>query len=348
MWGPAVIRVGIAGCGRIVFTGHAPALAALPGVKVVAVADPSPAQRHVVGERLGVPRRRRHPTVTSLLAAGGVDVLDVAVPHAHHREVILAALAAGVPVVSEKPLGATLADIDVMAVAAAQAGVGLAVCHNRLFDPPFAGAVAAVRSGRVGQVFAVRLESLATGWWAGAGHDPAWRTRAAVAGGGCLLDNGYHSVYLAEALVGSPIVEVYARTLTAVHPIDVDDTAFVLATHATGAVSSLQLAWSAAGGTTAVHEACGGTGTVVVGRDGTPLAIFERATGTWSHPPLPASDGWGFTGLFAATLPALAAGEPVPAGMAEGRHVVAVIDACYRSSATGRAVAVPDVLIRAA
>jgi predicted dehydrogenase len=336
-----MIRVGIIGCGSIVLSGHAAAFAATPGVEVVAVADPSPAQRDAVGDRLGVPTGARYASAEQLLAGGGLDVVDVAVPHAHHLTVVLAALGAGINVLSEKPLGASVAEIDEMAAAAERAGAGLAVCHNRLFDARFAGAIDAIRAGRIGRVFAVRLESLTDGWWAGAaGYDPSWRTRAAVARGGCLLDNGYHSVYLAEALAGSPIVEIYARTTTAAHAIDVDDTAFVLATHASGATTSLQVAWSAAGEGAAVHEAYGDAGTVAVGRPGAPLSLFESETATWSTPPIGADDGWGFTGLFAATLPALAAGGPVPAGIAEGRHVVEVVDAAYRSSATGRPVAV--------
>ena len=342
-----MIRVGIVGCGRIVLTGHAAALAAMPDIEVVAVADPSPLQRNAVGDRLGVPAARRYETAGDLLAAGGLDVVDVAVPHAHHLDVVVAALAAGVHVLSEKPLGATVAEIDEMTAAAERSGVQLAVCHNRLFDTRFAAAIDAVRAGRIGRVFAVRLESLTGAWWAGAGgYDPSWRTRAAVARGGCLLDNGYHSIYLAEALAGSPIVEVYARTTIAAHAIDVDDTAFVLATHASGATTSLQVAWSAAGEGSHVHEAYGDAGTIAIGRHGAPLSIFEAApsgestdpsagSGVWSTPPVAADDGWGFTGLFAATLPALAAGLPVPAGVAEGRHVVEVLDAAYRSSASG-------------
>ncbi|MEW6471801.1 MAG: Gfo/Idh/MocA family oxidoreductase [Actinomycetota bacterium] len=336
-----MIRVGIIGCGRIVLSGHAGALAAMPDVEVVAVADPSPVQRHAVGDRFGVPGPRRYDSAAALIAAGGLDVVDVAVPHADHLDVVLGAVSAGISVLSEKPLGATVDEIDQMSFAADRAGVGVAVCHNRLFDPRFAGAVDAVREGRIGQVFAVRLESLTDGWWAGAGgYDPAWRTRAAVSRGGCLLDNGYHSIYLAEALAGSPIVEVYARTTIAAHAIDVDDTAFVLATHASGATTSLQVAWSVSGEGSHVHEAYGDAGTVAIGRAGAPLAIFETATGAWSTPPTPASDGWGFTGLFATTLPALAAGRAVPAGIAEGRHVVEVLDAAYRSSASGLPVTV--------
>ena len=342
-----MIRVGIVGCGRIVLTGHATALAATPGVEVVAVADPSPVQRDAVADRLGVPAAGRFGDAAALLAAGGIDIVDVAVPHAHHVAVVLAALDAGIPVLSEKPLGATVDEIDAMAAAADRAGVRLAVCHNRLYDPPFAAAIDAVRAGRIGRPFAVRLESLNGGWWVGAGgYDPSWRTRKAVSRGGCLLDNGYHSVYLAEALAGSPIVEVYARTSTAAYAIEVDDTAFVLATHASGATTSLQVAWSAAGEGTAVHEVYGDRGTIALGRAGTLWSMFTAEPGmaggggAWTAPPVAPSDGWGFTGLFAATLPALAAGRAVPAGVAEGRRVVEVVDACYRSSAAGRPIPV--------
>lgn len=136
--------------------------------------------------------------------------------------------------------------------------------------------------------FAVRLESLTGAWWAVAGgYDPAWRTRQAVAGAGCLLDNGYHGVYPAEALACSPIVEVYARTSTAAHAIDVDDSAPVLANVASGAATSLQVAWSAAGEGAGVQGIQGDQGAIAVGRSD----ACYRSSAAGRPMPLPQSLG---------------------------------------------------------
>jgi predicted dehydrogenase len=122
-----------------------------------------------------------------------------------------------------------------------------------------------------------------------------------------------------------------------VHEIDVEDTAFVLARHAGGGTSSIQVAWSVAGGGAPVAEAHGTRGSLAFGRDGHPLMRHSNRTGRWSTPALAATDGWGFDGLFRAVLPALAGGAALPSATSadDGVHVLDVIEAAYRSAAAG-------------
>lgn len=61
-------------------------------------------------------------------------VVDVTVPEAH-REVTLRALAAGVPVLGEKPMATSMAHARDMVAAAERAGVLYAVSQNRRYDP---------------------------------------------------------------------------------------------------------------------------------------------------------------------------------------------------------------------
>lgn len=213
----------------------------------------------------------------------------------------------------EKPVARTVAELDVVADRARKAGIHVAVCHNRLYDPRFAAAADIAARGDLGLVFAVRLESPAPSYWAGtAGFDPAWRTNPRLAGGGARLDNGYHSVCLAERLAGNPIVSVRAR-VAAVTGIDVDDTAFVLCAHESGATSSIQVGWAMPGSGQAVNEVYGTTGSASVGHLGHPLGVYRAGGIEWEQPDLDLTDDWGFAGLFAAVLPALASGERPPA-----------------------------------
>jgi len=81
---------------------------------------------------------------------------------------------------------------------------------------------------RGGEVFLYRNEGLGWGWWRGEGsYDPDWRIRASRSGGGGLIDNVYHSIYLAREMVGSPVRTVYARIGTYVQDIEVEDTALL-------------------------------------------------------------------------------------------------------------------------
>jgi hydroxyacylglutathione hydrolase len=330
-----VIRVGLAGCGRIVRVAHAPAYRAIADLAtVVAVADPVRASRDRVGDLLDVSCDRRHGKVEQLLAAGGIDALVIAAPNAAHRAIVDAAVAAGVPVLVEKPLGRTVEEANAIVAGAADAGVGLAVSHNRLFDPRFALAAGVVRCGDIGTVHTIRLESLASGYWPGTeDYDPTWRTRTTAAGGGALLDNGYHLVYLAERFAASPIASVFAR-IERRTGLQVDDVALLLCRHADGTTSSLQVGWASAGGGQPAHEVYGSRGTVAVGRDGHAVSI-HRGT-EWEHRDVLPDDEWGFEGLFRATLPALADGRPPPTGPEDAVRVQEVVAAAYRSGASGR------------
>jgi predicted dehydrogenase len=64
-----------------------------------------------------------------------VDIVDITSPNAMHREMALAAIAAGKHVYCEKPLAVTLAEAEEMAAAALKAGVKTMVAFNNIKDP---------------------------------------------------------------------------------------------------------------------------------------------------------------------------------------------------------------------
>jgi predicted dehydrogenase len=329
-------RLGIVGCGRIVENSHGPALAALKDiVDVVAVADPSEERTALIGEALGVDLAHRYTDYRAMVEKESLDVVDVAVPHFLHEEVIGVAAAAGAHVLSEKPLGTSLAEVDRILASIAGAGVRLGVCHNYRYFPHVLEATRLIREGALGEMFAVRSESLWGGHYPGTtSYDPDWRTKSALSGGGALIDNGYHNVYVVEALMGSPITRVYASIGTFVQPIDVDDTAFLLCRHANGGTTSIQVSWAVLAGGRPVTEAYGTKGTVSFSRDGAPLSVYLNDAGEWSSPSLD-EDSFGFEALFRDTLAGLVDGGPLPADGAAARHNIAVIEAAYRSSASG-------------
>src|SRR2546430_404677 len=71
---------------------------------------------------------------------GKVDAVTVAVPTELHRDVALAFLSSGVPVLVEKPLARSLAEADAMIGAAAKSRAHLAVGHTERFNPAVAAA----------------------------------------------------------------------------------------------------------------------------------------------------------------------------------------------------------------
>ena len=100
------LRLGVAGCGRIVERGYVPATLAAPGVRIVAFADPDPSRlrrcRELWEQGDGGPAGA-YEDAADLLAAEHVDALVVASPAATHGAIAAAAAATGVLSLVEKP-----------------------------------------------------------------------------------------------------------------------------------------------------------------------------------------------------------------------------------------------------
>jgi len=88
-----------------------------------------------------------------------VDAVVVATPTDTHYPYVVAALEAGKPVFSEKPLGQRLEELDACFALAEEKGLPLFVAFNRRFDPSFASLIAQVHSGGIGDLRFVRTVS---------------------------------------------------------------------------------------------------------------------------------------------------------------------------------------------
>jgi predicted dehydrogenase len=118
------LKAGVVGAG--VFGGyHAKKYVELEDVTLVGVYDIDLARAQALAEPLG---GQGYDDLDAFLAA--VDVVTVAAPAVHHAAPALAALKAGKPVYSEKPLAVTPDDADRMVAAAAKAGLPLACGHQ--------------------------------------------------------------------------------------------------------------------------------------------------------------------------------------------------------------------------
>lgn len=207
----APLRVGIVGCGNVARNFHVPAYQAVPDrFEVVGLADPTPEHLELGRVAAGLVAGQVHLDAHELIARDDVDVVDVCTPQHLHRDLVVAAAAAGKDILCEKPIAAVPADAAAMIAAAEQSGVVLAVVHNYLFFPEVVAARRVVAAGEIGGVRTVTVNMLGVVDSPGAlGYRPQWRHDPAVAGGGVLMDM-LHAVYLAEHLLGSPVGRVSA------------------------------------------------------------------------------------------------------------------------------------------
>ena len=327
-----MIRLGIIGCGRIVEEGHLPALKELKDlVEVYALADRSLEQLGKIGDALAIPEERRFTNYAQLLALDEVDAVDVAVPHTFHHRVLLDAANAGKHILSEKPLTTTLDEADEVLAAVAAHGIELCVCHNYLYQGAKMRLLEMVRAGAIGTPYLVRIEGLGGSHWDGAsGFDPAWRTKAGIAGHGCLLDNGYHDVYLAREILGE--VERVSASVASVRDYhEVEDLALVHFEHADGGFTSLQTAWAVPGGGQFVYEVYGSDGTLSLSRKQGKLMRYSIADKAWHEHDIPGWE-WGFAGLFREFFTALDEGRPSPVSGEDARRNLELILAAYASA----------------
>jgi myo-inositol 2-dehydrogenase/D-chiro-inositol 1-dehydrogenase len=198
---PAPLRVGVVGCGTIAYWTHVRALRRLPGVALVAAADPDAAARERVA-RLGVPQL--HAEAAALLARTDLDAVVLCPATPAHAEVALAACARRLPFYLEKPLAACAADAGAILAAAERAGVVATVGFNRRHHPVHVRARALLAQGRIGRVHSV-LSAFCEP--VGAHALPAWRSRRA-SGGGVLLDLASHHIDLVRWLLDDEVVRV--------------------------------------------------------------------------------------------------------------------------------------------
>ena len=239
MSGEQVLQVGLVGYGDAGRGIHAPLLAQA-GLAVAVVQTTNPSR--IEAARSDLPAARVVGSLDAVLAAAP-DLVVLASPTGVHSDQALACVAAGVPVVVDKPLATSAAAARAVVQAAEAAGVPLTVFQNRRWDGEHLALRRLLADGALGDV--LRLERR---WerWRPTPKD-RWRENAPPAeGGGLLLDLGTHLVDSAVQLLG-PVTRVYAE-ITA-RTTAAEDDVFLACTHASGARSHLgALSLSAAPG----------------------------------------------------------------------------------------------------
>lgn len=239
----AEIRVGLIGYGLAGACFHAPLIASTPGMRLAAVvtADAERARRAADAH----PGARVLPGSERLWqTAADLDLVVIATPNRTHAPLAGQALAAGLPVVVDKPLAPTAAQARRLIEAARRRGLLLTVFHNRRWDGDFLTVRRLLREGRLGTV--ARFESRFERWRPV--PKPGWRQEAEPeAAGGVLYDLGSHLIDQALVLFG-PVTQVYAELDRRSPGSDVDDDSFVALSHVSGVRSHLWMSAVAAQG----------------------------------------------------------------------------------------------------
>jgi predicted dehydrogenase len=193
-----VRRGAIIGFGNVAANGHLPGWVARSDVQIVAVVEPDP-QRQALAARM-LPEARRYARAEEALAAEALELVDIATPPAGHAKAIAAAARHGVHVLCEKPLTVSLQEYAEIAAAVQRSGVVLHTVHNWKYAEAFLKVHALLSSGTIGGLRRMSFETERNGCASATGDN--WRILPAIAGGGILVDHGWHTFYLMTALAG--------------------------------------------------------------------------------------------------------------------------------------------------
>jgi len=340
------LRIGVIGLGM--GRHHIAGYQTHPQAEVVAVADPDAARLQEIGDKFSV--ARRYPSGEALLAAEKLDVVSIVTPNKHHRDLTLAALAAGCHVLCEKPMAMNAAEAREMLAAAQAAGKRLMINFSWRFTDQSFALKAEVDAGLVGDIYFGR-----TIWHRRRGLPGfgGWFGQKALSGGGPLIDLGVHRLDLALWLMGYPKpVWVLGRTYNHIASelaaqrgatYDVEDLAAGMITFDNGASLVVEASWAANISERELMETrLYGTKAGLVQRNTQEGYTFEAEIyleRNGSHynmnlhgPARPAPKPmYHFVDSIVTGAAHIAAAE-------EGVRVMGILDALYRSAAEGRPV----------
>lgn len=236
------MRWGIAGYGWVARDHMAPGIRAAGGT-VAAIADPSPAAR----DRAAAAGIAAYDSVEAMIAADACDLIYVAAPNDAHLGPVRAAAAAGLPVLCEKPIAASLADAEAMAAAVGDTLYGTA--FDQRHHPAHVAIADALAGGAIGRPVAVRIVYAC--WvdplWTpdGSAHDN-WRADPTRAGGGAVIDLALHGLDLTERLLGEPLAALSIQLQRRIHAYAVDDGGVLAGRTASGVLFQSHVAYNCA------------------------------------------------------------------------------------------------------
>jgi predicted dehydrogenase len=258
MAGSRKLRMGMVGGGPGAFIGPVHRLAAEMDGKIQMVAgafSQSAEKSHVAGERFGIDPARAYADYRQMFEAerkrtDPIDFVVITTPNHMHLPIALAALEAGIPVMSDKPATATYAEAQALEAAVAKSGLPYGLTHTYAGYAMVREARHLCATGRLGKIRKVAVEYF-QGWLSKeietTGHkQAAWRSDPAQSGlGGAIGDIGTHAFHLLEYISGLQVTSINAtlRSVVEGRRLDDDCNAFVrLNNGAAGALACSQVA----------------------------------------------------------------------------------------------------------
>ncbi|MFQ5656002.1 MAG: Gfo/Idh/MocA family protein [Candidatus Methylomirabilales bacterium] len=204
------LRGAIIGLGNVAVHGHLPGWLERPDVEIVSAADKVSARKQELQKHL--PRARWYDSVDALVAGGALDFVDICTPPATHVGLIRTALHHGLHILCEKPLVSRREDLDAVSELLANDDRVVSTVHNWHKAPIIRKVGELLGQRAIGEIQRCTWQTLRTKPASAVeARDGNWRVDPAMAGGGVLMDHGWHAFYVLYAWMGQVPDRINAR-----------------------------------------------------------------------------------------------------------------------------------------
>lgn len=351
------IRAGVIGLGWAGET-HLQSYLQVSGVEVVAIADPRTEHTAALGKKYNIPYTYSDPD--ELIARDDLDVISVATPNYLHAPLTIAAIKNGKHVLCEKPIARNTAEGEAMVRAAIEHGRVLKIAFNHRRRGDVQTLKRLVDEGALGHIYHGKATWMRRSGIPGMG---GWFTTKEMAGGGPLIDLGVHVLDMALYLMGEPkVVSVTAATYAELGPrgrgsrgdtidstkYEVEDlgTAFIRLEN--GVTLLLEASWAVYGRQeedfgVILYGNEGGAELLITPHDPQTLRFFNDTAGVPAVTLPKTLRGEGHLAVVREFITAIREGNWKEHVGRDGLRRAQIIEACYRSAAEGREIAVDDL-----
>ena len=338
--GVGIIGVGIGQLHVQGYTEH-------PDSQVVAICDINLERGKKVAEKFGVPKVVKD--YRDLLKMDGIDAVSVCVPNYLHAEMTIAAFEAGKHVICEKPLAMNSKEGEAMVAAGKKAGKLFMTAFNNRFRGDTQVLKRFIEQGELGDIYYAK-----TGWIRRKGIPGmgSWFTTKSKAGGGPLIDIGVHVLDLTLWLMGNPKAKTVSGSTYAMFGCkgegmgdwgtaekggvcDVEDLAAGFIRLENGATVFVEASWASHIEKDLFYSNLIGT---KGGADVEPFRVYKDMHGATVDitPGFPQQEG--HVTEVKHFVDCLVNGQKLVATGEHGLEIIRILDALYKSAATGKEI----------
>jgi len=341
------LRIAVIGTGSIA-DAHLYAYSKVPErAQVVLVSDIASERARRAAERFGV--ADTCGDYREVLTRADIDAVSICTPPFLHAEIAAACLRAGKHVLCEKPVAATLAELDTIAAAEQESGRVFSGVFQWRFGRGARQMRMFIDEGRLGRLTLGVAETL---WFRDHPYydDVAWRGKWATECGGVTVSQAIHALDCLVWFLGEP-VSVFAEAGTFRAKVETDDTTVAVIRFAGGAIGQVTSTVNAMGGEHTRLEIYGIDMTAIGGGEAydttkdlftlsTPEGVSEALTAE-SEERVPKGPSMLHRPAVSDFLDAIEHGRQPLAGVDACRTALQVTTAIYKSSMTGGVVRLP-------